>query len=217
MHYIQEYILQKLKNESLSFAKINDSEFRTDLFSYHLKELVKNKSVSKNNLKYEITQKGLNELYTQTHKSSNQGLDVILLLIIERINSKNKKEYLFIKRNKEPFKNEYAFIAGTALKQLKLEDSIKEIAVTKFGVKINSVNFVGITHEIILKDSNFFSDQIVFVYSPTDFQLPVDKVDKYFWFSESEINNDEFIYDTLDILELLKLKSRDIFENTYNL
>lgn len=114
LHKAQAGILKELLfNNGTNFASLNKSGLDNHHFTFHLKQLVKDKIVEKMNKKYFLTQKGkliANKLDVDGLVMEKFGTPSVAVTTVKLING--KKHYLVHQRLKEPFYGYYGFVNG---------------------------------------------------------------------------------------------------------
>lgn len=112
MHPLKKQIIyQLITHPFLPFSKLKPEEIESNLFIYHLKQLVIEGLIFKRiDGKYELTSEGKNfadKLSLQTFKPRSQPKIVTLIVCQNK-----KEEYLLYKRKREPFINLVGFPYG---------------------------------------------------------------------------------------------------------
>ncbi len=111
MHIIQKQILETLTyHETVRFAALRPPKVESNLYSYHLKLLIKDGYVKKLDAGYTLAAKGLMYVDRVSIKKFElrQQPKIITILVLE-----NKKgEILLWKRNKQPFINQWSLPSG---------------------------------------------------------------------------------------------------------
>jgi ADP-ribose pyrophosphatase YjhB (NUDIX family) len=160
LHEIQISILKELSvDEKKPFSKLNVLKLDSDLFSYHLRQLVKNNFVTKDE-GYTLTTVGKKELLA--YNNQNQPLQhqrISILLIV-----KNGERYVVQKRNVAPFKDFWEFPTMKVPYGKSVEESFSLLTETELGLS-GKANFLGIVHKTELLNQNLvFDDQYYLVF-----------------------------------------------------
>lgn len=216
MHYIQIYILQKLRTSAKSFTEINNDEFRTDLFSYHLKQLLTNKYITKaDNGAYQLNDKGLSTIskYERENFNFRKKSDVVIILVLANI-IKASKKYLFIKRKASPFSGKFGLVAGTLDEGKNISTLLEEKAKDTGGIRLHTNEFRFVMRNILYNEKDLLIDQTELVFYSKDFEVLEYK--EHFWFSKEEID-DTFTYNSADIIGHIESNTQGLLQNTYNL
>ncbi|HCR35549.1 hypothetical protein A2130_02635 [Candidatus Woesebacteria bacterium GWC2_33_12] len=196
MHRTQSFILKSLQFKTrASFSELNIYNITSDRFNFHLKRLVTNKFISKDDLKYSLTSKG-KEFINRAEKQAKIGV------AIHCIRTKNgKKEYLIHRRGKEPFKNWYGSISG---KVLFGENPIKtsERVLKKETGLDGDFTLKGIAHYIRLdKEKTSLEDEYFWVYKVDNIKGGFRKKTKYgenIWLNKQQIKKLKNIFASFD-------------------
>lgn len=143
MHIIQKKILETLTfHEIVRFAALRPAKIESNLYSYHLKLLIKEGYVKKTEQGYTLDTKGL--MYVDHVRSDNFELreqpKIITILVIE-----NKKgEILLWRRNKQPFINTWSLPSGKVhIDDPSIEFAALREAHEKIGLDIIKPKHVG--------------------------------------------------------------------------
>lgn len=143
MHHIQKSILKKLTfQEAVRFAALKPQKVESNLYSYHLKSLIKDGFVKKTANGYTLDTKGLlyvDHLSQENFEPRSQS-KIITILVVENCEGK----ILLVKRTKQPFINQWALPSG----KIHLDDeSIKAAALReaheKLGLKLHNIRHIG--------------------------------------------------------------------------
>lgn len=110
-HHIETHILEKLSYfGNAGFSQLKPPELMNNAFNYHLKSLLRDKLVEKNDNSYKLTNEGLvyvDKLSFKTLKTRQQPKINCTVML------KNQRgDYLLAKRKTEPFLGKYVFING---------------------------------------------------------------------------------------------------------
>lgn len=138
LHKIQMLILRELLfNPNSRFSGLNIQGLSNDHFAYHIKVLIQEGYVTKNESKYSLTNKGkefANRMDTENTEIEKQPKVAVIIVATKNING--KKHLLVQERTKEPYFGYYGFITGkirygekvpeTARRELKEESGLEE-------------------------------------------------------------------------------------------
>lgn len=110
-HHIEQQILKDLAYlGQASFGRLKPDTLMNNAFDYHLKALIRDKLIVKNDGKYKLSPEGLSyvdKLSFKTNQPRVQPKTIALFLL------KNKQgQYLLAKRKTEPFIGKLEFISG---------------------------------------------------------------------------------------------------------
>lgn len=143
MHIIQKKILETLTfHEIVRFAALRPPKVESNLYSYHLKLLIKEGYVKKLEQGYTLDIKGLtyvDRVSTDKFELREQP-KIITILVIE-----NKKgEILLWRRNKQPFINTWSLPSGkTHIDDPNIEFAALREATEKINLEITKLRHVG--------------------------------------------------------------------------
>jgi ADP-ribose pyrophosphatase YjhB (NUDIX family) len=157
MHPIQNRILEELIiNNGQSFANLNREKISSDLFTFHIKQLLKAELLVRDNGKYFLTLKG------KMWEPEMPGRVSVIMAAIREIKTGN--EYLLQKRLKEPLKNCWGFMTAG----VKFGERTEEVATREFRFRCGlrgEPKFLGAVHRFRGSDEkNIWLDNYFFVY-----------------------------------------------------
>ena len=143
MHIIQKQILETLTfHEIVRFAALRPLKVESNLYSYHLKLLIKDGYINKTNNGYTLAPKGLmhvDRISTDKFELRQQP-KIITILVIEN----EKGEILLWRRNKQPFINTWSLISGkTHIDDPSIEAAALREAKEKIGLSLKRAQHVG--------------------------------------------------------------------------
>lgn len=192
IHSIQAEILKALlfKPEA-RFSELNSGRLPTDQFTFHLKRLISDGLVSKDNNAYTLTPTGkefANRFDTEKVEVERQAKLSILVICVKK--RKNLKEYLIHQRLKQPYYGFHGFITG----KMRWGETAAETALRELKEEANLTGkpiFAGIEHKMDYSpDGSFLEDKYFFIFR---FENPKGKVSqdfqagKNFWASKNQI------------------------------
>lgn len=207
-HHIQRDILYKLvTSPTARFAELKPKDIDGNIFTYHLRQLIKNKYVEKSeDGSYHLTSLGKNiginirlkskELLEQAHS--------IFLLIIRN----EKGEWLLRKRLAHPMYGKYGFVHG----EPEARKSIYEAANDALGQRTGlSAEFKPIGHGYItflLDDEveSFTHCTFLEAYNLSGELIPVTGNGENTWLPEPDFASEDMIPSMTDIVEALRKK-----------
>ena len=163
-HFIQLEILNELqKAQYLKFKKLNQKEYPSDKFNFHLQKLYKEGLLTKNkNKEYSLTSKGL-ELSGRLDILNSQYIQQPKISLSVGIFRKEDSEVLVLKRKREPSVNKYAWFDRKFRLGSNIHQELNLLLKEETGLRPNSYNFSGITH-IIRQGSGLEIDVILLNY-----------------------------------------------------
>lgn len=110
-HHIQRTIIERLSRaESLRFSELKPDGMESNIFMYHLKQLIKDGYVTKNATNYSLSPKGLSYVDGLSFDSRMPRKQPKIIAIIALRNSKG--EWLMSRRKIQPYINQYMLPSG---------------------------------------------------------------------------------------------------------
>ncbi len=164
MHHIQKHILSVLThNKTARFSQLRPPRTDSNLFSYHLKSLLKEKLVEKISEGYTLSAKGLALVDRLSMSSFEPRVQPKIITMAVILN--NKGEVLMQQRKKQPFINKLTLPSG----KLHLEDdSILKAAQRevdeKTGLKISNLKHVGDFYITVKRDKETISSVLAHLF-----------------------------------------------------
>lgn len=219
MHPVKKQILLKLSTSTqINFTGLKPKNIESNLFLYHLKQLINDNIVQKNkNGKYELSKDGI-ILMSKTSRASFKVREQPL--IFNMIVCKNKdNKYLLYKRLRQPFLGLISFPYG----KLHVGETLLESAQREFKEKTGleaDLKFSGSVYKIIRKDS-LITHVLFNIFKGTNLKGDLLKQGanwECFWGDLNKSKSKEYNPGTFEIIELLGKNQRKIFfkEYTYN-
>lgn len=161
MHWIQIYILEQLLYvQTLRNRDMRPAKVESNLYQYHLKQLIKDGWIIKCDKVYTLAPKGLAwaDRYSSELRSARQQAKVISVLIIEN----SVSEFLLITRERQPFLGSLIIPSGkvkmgeptskAAQRELKEKTGLEEIALTMAG----TARIITMSNEDVITDAVAF-------------------------------------------------------------
>ncbi|MBC8495552.1 NUDIX domain-containing protein [archaeon] len=120
----KERIIQKLIHKPvMSFNELWDKQGSSNLFTYHLNSLIKDKLVEKTEKGYQLTHKGKKQAaYIEGETGKDAKFPLVGSIVV--VFNEDKDKVLMMQRKKEPFYNYWGFVGG----KLTFEQYILECA-----------------------------------------------------------------------------------------
>lgn len=221
MHPIQREILYRLiTNSCLPFSKLKPQEVESNLFMYHLKQLVVQELVQKRaDGKYELTAAGLvfaDRLSLSSFKPRIQP-KIITLIVCQ-----NKKgEYLLYKRKRQPFIGLSGFVYGKIHLGEKVAQAAQRELREKTGLEAK-LTHCGEVYLTTMKGDNVVAAVFCHVFvgeNPTGQLIKDSEIGECFWANPQILGLEKFMPGFEDILLLVKKEQPHLFfaEFTFNL
>lgn len=164
LHTIQRQILINLaKNPRLKYSEIRIENIENDLFNYHLQYLVKKGLVEKIDSKYNLTEKGINEILMidSVGKEYEAIRASVLIYVIDR--SANNNQILIHHRKRLPYKAEtLPGISGKIKVGEMVEDTAKRKLLEETGLD-GLCKYIGTIRKIRINRNNEADDGFFYV------------------------------------------------------
>lgn len=193
MHRTQINILKELLfNNGANFAALNTTGLTNDLFTFHLKKLVEEGWVYKDDKKYFLTQQGkvlAGTIDTEKVRLEEWGKPSVAVTTKRIVNG--KPCLLMHKRKKEPFLGYYGFING----KVRYGEKTEATAVREFKEETGLTgkpNFIGVYHKLRgPNEEDIVLDNFFFLYIMKDIsgELIDTNEGTNHWIPEDEIKN----------------------------
>lgn len=225
MHKIQNNILKTLLfKEKARFAELNTDGISNDHFTFHLKRLLEQKLVEKNEQGFYcltiVGKEYANRLDTDAKEvcAERQAKLSVLVVCIDDLDK--KRRYLVQQRLKHPSFGFYGFVSG----KIKWGETVYEAAQRELKEETGleaKLALAGIEHKIDYSDKNeLLEDKYFYVMKGTDFAgqlLETFEGGKNIWLTKQEIEKLPDLFD--DVLKILKIIEKGkftFFEDKYN-
>jgi len=225
MHQIQNNILRTLLfKETARFTELNINKIPNDHFTFHLKRLIGEGLVRKNqDGSYVLTIAGkeyANRLDTDSKEVEIEKQAKIGILVVCTDGLGDKKKYLVQQRLKHPYHGFYGFISG----KIKWGEGIYQAALRELeeeaGLKAK-LDLVGIEHKIdYSKEGKLLEDKFFYIVKATSLTgqlLESFEGGRNAWLTQKEIKNLPDLFD--DVLKIIKVIDKGkfiFFEDKYN-
>jgi len=223
IHPIQAAALRVLMFKPIAtFTELNTSKVSTDQFNFHLKQILKQSLVRKNQGKYELTPKGkefTNRFDTDTKDVKYERQAKIGVLVAAIKKEKGKEYWLLQQRLKQPFYGYFGRITGkirwgntaeeTALRELKEET----------GLTAGKVTFKGVEHKMDYDgEGQLLEEKFFFVYiaeNLTGTLIGEFEGGKNFWFTREEAKKQNEFSDAPTVNKIIAGKGLSFIEKKY--
>jgi 8-oxo-dGTP pyrophosphatase MutT (NUDIX family) len=142
-HPIQKYILQVLTYQKFArFRDMRKSGTDSNLYSYHLKTVVKNDFIEKTEKGYRLTANGLMYVDRVSWRNLKPRIQPKIITMILLKNNQNK--ILLSERDRQPFITRWTFPNGKIhLDDASIQISAKRELVEKTGIILRGLDHVG--------------------------------------------------------------------------
>jgi len=224
LHSIQADILTRLLfAKELRFSEIfKGYDFGSDLFNFHLKRLVSDGLIEKNEKgKYQLTPKGkefANRMDTQIKKVERQPKVGILVVCVRKKNG--ERQYLTQQRLKQPYFGFLGFITGKIRWGEEATETAERELFEETGLSGN-LKFVGIEHKTdYSKKGDLLEDKFFFVFKATALTgkfINSFQGGKNVWMTEAEIRKTKLRFLDIDLLiNMAKATKLSFVERKYS-
>lgn len=141
-HHIQKHILSVLMQHKYArFRDMRPERVDTNLYSYHLKLLLKNDMVNKTEHGYTLGLAGI--LYSERHSSSGSARvqpKIVTMTVIQNRDG----EILLYRRARQPFADRWSLLFGKLhIEDLSIEAAARREAREKLGVDLQNLRRAG--------------------------------------------------------------------------
>lgn len=225
MHQIQNNILKELLfKKTARFSELNINKVSNDHFTFHLKKLIGDGLVMKNqDGSYLLTIAGkeyANRLDTDAEKIEIEKQAKIGVLVVGVDGSGDKKKYLIQQRLKHPYHGFYGFISG----KIKWGEGVYEAGLRELeeeaGLKAE-LNLVSIEHKIdYSKEGKLLEDKFFYIVKATNLTgqlMESFEGGRNTWLTQKEIKNlPDLFGDVLKIIKVVDKGEFTFFEDKYN-
>ena len=201
-------ILKELENNPKKFVELKKiMKLDSNLLSYNLNILIKEKLVSKEGFYYSLTEK-VKPLMPYVHNFNDASL--IPLPCIAVVVMKDDK-ILIRKKSREPGKGKSIFIGGKMHLGEDILESARRHVREKVGIKIKNLKFLCVNNYVSKKDSvsNHF---VVFFVRASPIGIPKDAV----WKNPNRISGEMFPDNNFVIKNMLNNKKIKIISSIYD-
>lgn len=214
MHPLRKHILNKLiLNNNSSFSKLKPKNIESNLFIYHLKQLIIGGLVNKNpEGLYELTSQGkhfADQLNLGTFKLPFQP-KVINLIICQN----SKKEVVLYKRKGQPLLG----LIGFPFTEIYLGETISQAAINGFKfitqLTLQKPKHIGEVYITTYQNQDLLSCVLCHIFIANNFKGELVKdseIGELFWGKIEDTNPKDLIPGALDIHKLINQKSSKLF------
>lgn len=225
MHQIQNNILKTLLfKEKSRFAELNTDNISNDHFTFHLKRLIEQKIIEKDEQGfYNLTIIGkeyANRLDTDAKDVDIERQAKLGVLVVCVGNFGKERKYLVQQRLKQPYYGFFGFVTG----KIKWGETVYEAAQRELKEETGleaKLALAGIEHKIDYSDKGeLLEDKYFYVMKGTDFAgrlLETFEGGKNIWLLKQEIEKlPDLFDDVLKIIEVIDKGKFTFFEDKYN-
>lgn len=215
MHFVQSHILKKLSlSPKARYADLKPQSIESNLFSYHLKTLMKEGLISGNQEKYSLTSKGKSFVDRVSFETFRERIQpkIVTLLVLEN----NKGEYLLYKRKRAPFIDHIGFPYGKIHMEERIEEAAERELEEKAGLK-GDLKHRGEVYISVYDETELISHMLCHVFTTKKYSgtLKTDTtIGQCFWGKIEHIPPKDLIPGVKQVIQLLK-KNKTLFFAEY--
>lgn len=216
MHYLQKYILDRLRFEQpLSYSAMLPDNVESSLFQYHLKLLQKDGLVEKQGRGiYALTHEGQAAL---EYMSIGRTTQVRMPKVITYTLLTHKGQALLLRKQKEPYRNLLELIGGKLHFGESAEHAAQRDVHEKSGLSIPLPVLAGVANVMILQQGKPLTHMIVYVHTRELAALPQElPVTVQFYPTDSLAGRDDLAPTTLPLLNAIAARGKTPFVLTLN-
>ncbi|MCA9349090.1 hypothetical protein KC878_03015 [Candidatus Saccharibacteria bacterium] len=219
MHHIQQKILMRLAfNDSLRFSELKPDEYENKLFDYHLKQLLRDKLVEKDQTgNYTLTavgrQVGIRNLTVA--KSGPQAHTILFLAVRAGANG----PWLLYKRLVHPLKDRIGFMHASPVIGNSLETAASQELLSKTGLTADfAVKGSGIFEMWSRENLESFTHFVLLYSQDISGQLqPSHSHAEYFWAEGPDFNSPDMLPNMPVLVDKLADNQLFFIQKTFNL
>jgi len=214
-HNIERHIMSLLARlPSARFAQMRPAGVESNLYAYHLKNLIKNGYISREEKTYTLTPKGMQ--YIDRFSMRNAKIVKQSKITAGTIVKNELGEILLTKRNKHPFFGFYSLpLSKTYIDEHTIVESAERIAKEYLGVELRELKHVGDCYVRTTIDgveiSNILSHIFYKDVKKRELEAKREAIwNEYLWVKPSDLHKYLVVPGAEDIVETV-LKSREFF------
>jgi len=215
VHPIQAGILRELLFVTeAGFGQLNKKKVGTDLFSFHLKQLIGWKLVAKTGTKYSLTTKGkefANQFDTDKIEVEKQAKVAVLIVISKSTGS--EINFLLQQRKKQPYFGYWGFVTGKLRWGETILEGAKRELVEETGLSAE-LRIAGIKHKMDYdQNGNILEDKYFWVILATETKgelMTEFEGGTNVWMSKEKIESQTQLFD--GVIESLDMAMKNDFK-----
>lgn len=213
MHPVRRQILyQLITNPCLSFSKLKPQGVESNLFIYHLKQLILEELVLKrDDGKYELTALGIDLADRLSLKNFQMRIQPKIITLIACQNQKG--EFLLYKRNKQPFLGLIGFPYGKIHLGEKINQAAERELKEKTGLSAQ-LSHRGDVYLTTYKDREVLTQVFCHVFAGSNPQGVLEaktEIGECFWEKIKDCEEKDFIPGFREIYNLIKKPAKGLF------
>jgi hypothetical protein len=215
LHHIQKNILDTLATSELSrYSDIKPLDMDGNIFTYHLKQLITDKQVTKNeDGTYALSPKGKDYIVHRYENPLLQAHSIFLIAI------KRGDEWLMRERLVQPLLGMSGFIHGEPIADEPLLETATHRLRSKTGIdtqlSVHSSGLIRISRDNTIES---FSHAIILTsQTAEDISIAHDETGRNYWLPGSDLENANILPSCVTIIESLDSNDSTPFEINYRL
>lgn len=220
-HILQKQIIEKLTYAGvLRFSELKPKSVESNLFMYHLKQLIKLGFVAKVEQGYTLTPVGLAHVDKLSLKDLKHRVQakVLTILAVEHTDGR----WLMLRRLHQPYIGKVGFPSGKVHYGEQLSDAAARDLEEKAGLRGIDLTLRGSLNFIFTSSGTVISNILAYVfYGKTDASHGTNKSPGFetYWDALPQAETDEYIPGYLDIHQALKVNPDQLFflEKTFDI
>jgi len=209
-HPIQKHILHVLTDrKNARFRDMRKPGTDSNLYSYHLKQIIKDGFVEKTDKGYRLTAKGLLYVDRVSHESSKprQQPKIITMILLKN----NKNQILLTKRNRQPFITRWTFPNGKIhLEDASIQSSAERELAEKTNLTLHGLSHVGDCYIKTAADSLTINTVLAHIFYKSVGNLALDREDMA-WTDKNWRQQHKLAPGVEDIIKLVEKRSKQPF------
>lgn len=215
MHEIQKEILKKLANtKKARYSELKRKDLEGNIFSYHLKTLIKENYILSKDKNYILSAKGK---HLADRVSSINFNERIQPKIVTMVILKNNNKYLLYKRKKQPFFGYIGFPYG----KIHLDERISDAALRELNEKTGlkaKLKYRGHVHLTVHDEADLVSSMICYIF--TGNQVSGELLKEFpsgecYWGNLEDVEKNKLQPGAMKIQKLLEQNTTDVFFEEY--
>jgi ADP-ribose pyrophosphatase YjhB (NUDIX family) len=211
MHIVQSKILDKLTYaDTLRYSELRPEKTESNLFAYHLKCLIKDGYIEKQDSNYTLSSMGKSYVDKISHRSLKVRWQPKIITILDIVNDKG--ETLLFRRKHQPYIEMLAFPTG----KLHMFETVEEASMREISEKLEfepfKIEHRGIVYVTVAENGVDITQVLAHVFhgrTNQDFAADDTFRAARFWADPHQFDDKEYLPGFWEIKELLK--SPDFF------
>lgn len=207
LHDFQKTLLRSFafSGSALRFNDLLIEGLESEHMNYHLQKLIEYGFVHKIGTKYSLTDTGkdyanlMDDTVTELEKQPKTSV----LLTIARYTADNKEEFLFSKRQKQPYFGKVGLLGGKVRFGESLEEAVRRELYEETGLEACSIRLLSIYHKIRKRENGEVVQDVLFYrFFVTDISgVLIEKTPSQinFWATKEDVLKRNDLFDTFII------------------